>query len=294
MGPDVTNAAIPQADAPREPTPFDCARVGPAPQLMVEHAGSGELVVFLHGVGGHRQDWYGQLPAFADRYRAVTWDARGYGGSDDYPGPPTFPDFCRDLVRVLDHFGAASAHVVGLSMGGLIAQEFCALHPGRVRSLVLAGTSAGFPTLFDDAWIEGFLRLRCTPLRNGLGMADIAPANAAGLLAGTADEQVRARALDSLLKLRPHTYVKTLEVIARHRVSLDYASVSVPVLVIVGNEDGIMPPRGSRHLARAIPGAQLVILDGAGHLVNLEQPAEFNRAILDFLARRHSSTGGQN
>src|SRR5580658_7217231 len=92
--------------------------IGPAPRLAVDHQGQGELVLFMHGIGGNRTNWHDQLPACAARFHAVAWDARGYGLSDDYPGPLSYDDFCHDILRVLDHFGARKAHLVGLSMGG--------------------------------------------------------------------------------------------------------------------------------------------------------------------------------
>ena len=98
--------------------------IGPAPRIAVDHAGQGPLLVFLHGIGGQRTNWHAQLQALADRFHVVAWDARGYGASDDYDGPLAFGDFSADLVRVLDHFGAEAAHLVGLSMGGMIAQDF--------------------------------------------------------------------------------------------------------------------------------------------------------------------------
>ena len=103
-------------------------RIGPAPHIAVDHMGTGDLVVFLHGIGGNKRNWVDNLPAFAAHWHAVAWDARGYGESDDYEGPLTFTDFSHDVARVLDHFGAKKAHIVGLSMGGRIAQDFAALH----------------------------------------------------------------------------------------------------------------------------------------------------------------------
>src|SRR5207244_9204807 len=100
--------------------------------------------VLLHGIGGNKRNWHPNLAAFGQHWHAAAWDARGYGESEDYDGALDFLDFSRDLVRVLDHFGAASAHVVGLSMGGRIALYFVALHPERVRTLTLCDTHTGF------------------------------------------------------------------------------------------------------------------------------------------------------
>src|ERR1700752_3709755 len=116
-----------------------------SPRLAVEHAGAGPLVVFLHGIGSNRGKFYRQVEAVAAAgFHGAAWDARGYGESEDYEGELEFAEFSRDLVRVLDYFSAEAAHVVGVSMGGLIAQDFYRRHPRRVRSLVLAGTRNGY------------------------------------------------------------------------------------------------------------------------------------------------------
>jgi 3-oxoadipate enol-lactonase len=94
--------------------------VGERPRIAVDVIGQGPLVMFLHGNGFSRRDWHDQLHAFAPRFRAAAWDARGHGASDDYDGPYRFADACDDLARVLDHLGGEAAHLVGHSMGGRI------------------------------------------------------------------------------------------------------------------------------------------------------------------------------
>ena len=130
-------------------------RIGPEPNIAVDYMGQGPLVVFLHGIGGNRTNWHVQLPIFAKHFTAATWDARGWGDSDDYDGPLRFGDVCDDLCRVLDHFGSTSAHLVGLSMGGMIVQEFAARYPNRVGAMVLVDTNNGS---MSEAEIESFVR----------------------------------------------------------------------------------------------------------------------------------------
>ena len=113
--------------------------------------GSGPLVVFLHGIGGNRTNWHGQLDRFGDRFCVVSWDARGYGASDDSPQTLTFSDYADDLVCLLDHLQATHAHLVGLSMGGMIIQDFYGRYPGRVATLTLVDTSSGFGSLPEEA-----------------------------------------------------------------------------------------------------------------------------------------------
>ena len=162
-------------------TALQTTLIGPAPRIAVDHAGAGPLVVFLHGIGGNRTNWREQIEALSDAFLCAAWDARGYGASDDYDGPLALSQFNDDLLRVLDHFGRPAAHLVGLSMGGTIAQNFYRHHPKKVLSMVLADTRNGFQRHNS----EEFLRRREAPLLAGLTPADIAP-NLAPTLAARA------------------------------------------------------------------------------------------------------------
>lgn len=152
------------------------------PRLAYDAVGQGPLVVFLHGIGGNRSNWQDQLPALAAAgYRAVSWDARGYGLSDDYEGPLHFEDFSHDLARALDHFGVARAHLVGLSMGGRILQDFYPRYAERVASLTLVATVPGFDKSLSPEKRAEFVRLRTAPLKAGKPPVEMAPAVADSL-----------------------------------------------------------------------------------------------------------------
>ena len=148
--------------------------VGAAPRLAVSVDGGGPLVVFLHGIGGNRSHWDDQLAAFAPEFTACAPDARGYGESDDYDGPLAFADLAGDVRRVIDHFGAACAHLVGLSLGGRVARDFCLRHPDRVATLVLCNTHAGFDALAPEQ-VDAFIRSRQGPLAAGKTPREMAP-----------------------------------------------------------------------------------------------------------------------
>jgi 3-oxoadipate enol-lactonase len=188
--------------------------VGPAPRLALSVAGHGPLVVLLHGIGGHRQHWDDQLPAFGEHFTAAAWDARGYGDSDDYDGPLAFADFSADLARVLDGFGAERAHLVGLSLGGRIARDFALRHPRRVATLVLANTTAGFDTLTPEQ-VEAFIRSRRVPLESGRTLRELAPELAQNLMSPAAVPGAYPRLLASMAALRKDSYLKTIEASTR-------------------------------------------------------------------------------
>jgi 3-oxoadipate enol-lactonase len=256
--------------------------VGPAPRLALSVVGLGPLVVLLHGIGGHRQHWDDQLPAFGEHFTAAAWDARGYGDSDDYDGPLAFADFSADLLRVLDDFGAERAHLVGLSLGGRIARDFALRQPRRVATLVLANTTAGFDTLTPEQ-VEAFIRSRRVPLESGRTPRELASELAQNLMSPAAVPGAYPRLLASMAALRKDSYLKTIEASTREDRGARIEAITAPTLVVTSDEDRLYPAALAEDMARRIPGARLAVVRGAGHLSNLEQPEAFNAAVLPFL-----------
>jgi len=252
------------------------------PRIAVDQSGAGPLVILMHGIGGNRTNWHDQLPVFAAHFRAVSWDTRGYGASDDYEGPLDFGDFARDLARVLDHFRSARAHLVGLSMGGMIAMDFYSRYPERVATLTICDSLPGFNHLTAEQRRE-FIRLRQEPLLAGKEPKDIAPAVAGTLIGRSAHPGSFERLVASMSVLHKESYLKTIAGTATYQRLFELEKVAVPTHIVVGDEDRLTPPEMSRLMAQRIPGACLSLIEGAGHLSNIEQPEKFNRAVLAFL-----------
>jgi 3-oxoadipate enol-lactonase len=246
-------------------------------------AGSGPLVVFLHGIGGNRHSWDRQLAAFSRGFTAVAWDARGYGDSDDYEGPLDFADFSRDLVRVLDHFGAARSHLVGLSMGGRIARDFALRYPDRVAALVLANTSPGFDAL------SGEEQRRFVAERRNLDPEALAQR----LVSAHARPGAREELVSSFRALRRDSYLKAVEASVAQDRAARLEDIKAPTLVVTSDEDPLYPPALARAMAQRIPAVELVEIAGSGHVSNLEQPERFNQVVLEFLARRRYALHGE-
>ncbi|MGH7984714.1 MAG: alpha/beta fold hydrolase [Candidatus Binataceae bacterium] len=265
-------------------TPWKTDYVPGPPRIAVDHMGAGALVVFLHGIGGNRTNWHEQLPEFARHFHAVSWDGRGYGESEDYEGPLDFPDFSRDLSRVIGYFGAATAHLVGLSMGGVVALDFHQHYRDKVASLTICDSLPGMSGLDADQRAE-FIRLRQEPLLHGKRPADIAPVVARTLISESAPPAVFDRLVASMTALHKESYLKTIAGIADYSVNFALERIAVPCHFVVGAEDRLTPPAVSRAMAARISGAELTIIEGAGHLSNIERPAAFNRAVIDFLLR---------
>ena len=253
-------------------------------RLAVDRKGEGPLLVLLHGIGGNRTNWRDQIPVFSGHFTTVAWDARGYGLSDDYQGDLDFRDFARDLERVLDHYGAQKAHLVGLSMGGRIIQDFYEMHSNRVLSLTLCDTRSGD---FHPSWearVE-FVRLRKEPLLQGKTPAEMAPPVAETLIGPTSSREAFNRLVDSMAALHKESYIKTIEASGLQPQTLNIASIGAPTLIVCGEYDRLTPPEVSEGMHRKIRDSELVTIEDAGHLTNIENPARFNEVVLDFLLR---------
>jgi 3-oxoadipate enol-lactonase len=235
-------------------------------------------VLFLHGIGGHRRHWFFQIEALKGQFKAAAWDARGYGDSDDYEGPLRFSDFVADVIRVLDHFEAPRAHVVGLSMGGRIAREVALRHPDRLLSLTLANTSPGFDALSPEQ-VRKFVEER----------KNRTPESMKALLGSRADPGAYELLLKSFNSLRRQSYLKTLEASVSQDRAAPVENIRVRTLVVTGDEDRVYPAPIAQDMARRIPGARLVELEGCGHLSNLEQPERFNRVLMEFLQKEKAA-----
>lgn len=266
-------------------------RILSSPAIALDHGGDGEFVIFMHGIGGNRTNWADQLPVFAEHFHAAAWDARGYGDSDDYDGPLDFSDFARDLVKVLDHFGVERAHLVGLSMGGRIAQDFYALFPDRAATLSLVATFTGFKN-FSPEERQKFVDLRKKPLvEEGKEPKDIAPVVAKTLAGPHATDEQIGRLVASMSALHKESYIKTIEATTMFDRTPELEKIAVPTLLVFGENDSLTTKEMGEEMAGRIPGAEYVLVEKSGHLVNLEQPEVFNRAVLDFLLKYKGGRG---
>jgi 3-oxoadipate enol-lactonase len=264
---------------------FESRLLARSPKIAVIVAGSGEALVFLHGLGTNKTAWNAQLALFQNTHFACAWDARGYGDSDDYEGALDFArDFTGDLAAVLDDLKVQKAHLVGLSMGGLIAQCFYFAHPERVATLVLAHTFPSFGSLGDE-FVSGFVANRLQPLLNGAQPADLADASVWSLVGPSAPQSAREHLRSSLCALRKGSYTRTLQSLVRQPPPGALEEIAVPTLVLTGELDPLSQPGLARVMASRIRGSQFVIIPDCGHLSSLERPGAFNAAVRDFLTR---------
>ncbi len=245
--------------------------------------GKGEPVVLIMGLGYPADMWFRVTPVLAEQYRVVRLDNRGAGRTGDVPGAPYSVEMmAEDVLAVLDQAGETSAHVIGLSMGGLVAQELALSTPARVRSLVLAGTHPG---VADSMWEADALALLSN--RAGLTAQEAAeasiPFNYAEATPRDRIEQDWAVRLP--LACTAAGYLAQAQGTSAWTGLARLPSLRVPTLVVHGEADRLVPAANAQRIAEAVPGAELVLIAGANHLFTTDEPERTNQILLDWLGR---------
>ena len=237
-------------------------------------------LLLLHAFPLAHEMWEPQIDAFKNRLPVVAPDAPGFGASPSAE-PERWMDAAADQAAdALTAAGVDRAVVVGLSMGGYVTFAFLRRHPEMVAGLVLANTRSGADS---DAAREGRAALATRLRAEGNGfLADSPPP----LLSGEAPEALRKRVQDSIRKQPAEAIAAAaLGMAARPDSTPDLTGITVPTLVITSSADTLIPPDGTSPIAQQIPGATLVVIEGAGHLSNLEAPDKFNETLGQFIAK---------
>jgi 3-oxoadipate enol-lactonase len=240
----------------------------------------GPPIVFLHGVGGDHAAWRPQLLHFASCFRCFAWDMPGYGASP--PREMTFPALAGALAELLDALSLPRVHLVGQSLGGMIAQEFAATHGDRLLSLALIATSPAFGRS-DKDWQQKFIDDRIGALERGKTMPELARANVGRIVGSGSDPAGVEIAIACTANLPVESYKQAIRMIVGFDRRESLANIKVPTLAMAGAVDSVAPAPMMEKMAGRIPGARFVAMPGAGHLINLEQPAAFNAALGGFL-----------
>lgn len=241
-------------------------------------------LLFLHGVGGGHHAWERQVPYFGKLgYPSHAWDQPGYGRSPIVE-PYDLERVCAALALLIERLSDEPVVLVGHSMGGLIAQEAYVRHPKLVRALALCFTSPAFAGGGTE-FTKQFLAARLGPLDQGQGMADIA-ARLMPAMAGTrSDPTGLALAQKVMSGIAPDTYRKAVRLLTTFDRRKELAAIQVPTLVLSGSDDKTAPASVMEKMASKIPAADYACLQGCGHLGPMDQPDEFNAALLAFLKK---------
>ena len=246
--------------------------------------GSGPPILLIMGLSFTHEMWFRTLPAVRGRYRTIVFDNRGMGKSSVPSGPYTMARLAEDAKRVLEAAGEDSAHVVGASMGGMVAQEFAVRFPGAVRSLILACTSSSG---LRGKWPEfGSLRAKCfSPFvpRRERELALASMLYGAKTPAEKIDEDVHVRVGCGW---NARGFFNQLAGVLMWDGGSRLPRIEAPTLVVHGEEDRLVPPENGRRLARSIPNARFRLVPDAGHILTTDRPEICNEILSDFLERQ--------
>ncbi len=239
--------------------------------FVEQRGGDGVPIVFLHGVGSDKSVWLPQLEHFGRARRAIAFDYPGYGESE-LVADATGDDYASAIFAAMDTLGIDRAHVCGLSLGGVVAIAMHHAASDRCASLVIADSFAMHPegqAIYDRS------------IAASHDIRGLAEARVGALLVS---EKPRAEVIETMAAIDPQAYRIGAQAVWLADQRERAAAIRVPTLILVGDADAITPPALSEELASLIPGSRCQVIEGASHLANLDKPAEFNRAIDDFLS----------
>lgn len=245
-----------------------------------DEAGAGPAAIALHGIGGDASSFAPQMGALP--VRLIAWSMPGYRGS--LPGRLTFPALSEALERLMDGLGLESAHLIGHSIGGMVAQDFALRHPARARSLALIGTTPAFGGR-DPAFAEAFLTARLAPLEAGMTMAEMARAAAPEVCGPGAPAAVLAAVARPMAAVPEPVWRDILRCLTTFDRRAETGRLSMPACLIAGSEDRNAPAKTMEKMAAAMPDAAYHLIEGAGHMINLEAPERVNAILTAFYRR---------
>jgi len=264
----------------------------PGFRMRYEEYGDGDPFLLINGLGSDLTEWLYQVPTFSGRFRVIVFDNRGAGNSESPPGPYTTARMADDAAALLDALGIPQAHLLGVSLGGMIAQQFALRHPGKLNRLVVACTSPG-----------GGLSVRPSPEALAAFVRDPAVDLEAQIrrtipwLYSERYRRERPEEVEAFVRRRLASPADEAGIASQLAAGIGHDAgdrlkeIAAPTLVITGTADRLVPPENSKRIAERIPGARLVLLPDAPHRLFAENAAEFNREVLTFLREESGRSG---
>ena len=247
--------------------------------LYYESMGDGPPVLLIHGLGGRSSDWEYQIPELARSHRVIAMDVRGHGRSAKPHGPYSLKQFAADAVMLLRELEAAPAHVVGLSMGGMIAFQMAVDSPDAVRSLTIVNSG---PAMILRKFSQRALIQSRYAIVRLFGMRALAKMVAGPLFPKPEQAALRKKFEDHLAENDPGAYLSSLRAIDGWSVADRIGAIRCPVLVVASDQD-YTPVEWKRAYASQIPDARVVVVENSRHAMPIDQADRFNRVVLEFL-----------
>ena len=259
--------------------------------------GKGEAVVLIMGLGANKESWFMNMPALSKQYRVIAFDSRGVGATDRSGEFYTMGRMAADTVGLLDVLGIDKTHIVGVSLGSMIAQEVAIRFPLRVNKLILAATTPGM----SDAANKDFWDKKTAEMRRNTGLGEDFNERIVND-PGSLDVvkimvRITAYAFNRLVfripmvlgaryyfnKVGPSGVLDQLRAVSKHNTIDRLDQIKAPTLVMAGTDDKIVPIEFSRIVAQHIPGAKFLMFEGGSHSFFMERSKRFNREVIEFL-----------
>lgn len=247
---------------------------------QIDGAPEAPALLLIHSIGSTRELWAGQMAAFSAAFRVIRYDARGHGRSSVPPGDYTIEQLGQDALAVLDHAGVQSAHLCGLSLGGITALWMAVHAPARIERLIVANTAARIATA--DVWTQRMALVR----EQGMAAAAEAAMQRWFSPAFRERDPTSVRAFRTMVEgMNADGYLGCCAALRDADLRDRIGEVTAPTLAIAASEDAATPPENLGFIHARIAGARLITLPG-GHMSNVEQPGRFTAAVMDFVEER--------
>lgn len=252
-------------------------------------SGEGEPLVLIHGLGSSKRDWELQIPFFSQWYRVIAFDLRGHGKTTVIPGPYSISMFAADTAALLESLNASPAHIVGISLGGIIAFQLYFEFPQTVKSLTIANS---YPEIVLNKLKDNLEFWRRMILLRISGMRTLAKVQSRRLFPRPDQKMIRDIARQRIAENSTRVYIDTIKAMKGWSV-VDYLpEIYRPTMIIAADQDYVLPEQKRKHVS-LIPEAEFVILENSRHASPVDQPEVFNKIVLDFLAK-HSNLNNAN
>lgn len=251
-------------------------------ELYYEITGQGQPLIFIHGLGSSARDWELQVAFFSRDFQVVTYDVRGHGRSDKPPGPYSVQLFADDTAELIRSLGIAPAHVVGISMGGMIAFQLAVDAPELVRSLVIVNSA---PELIFHSIRDRLQFSQRLLIVRMLGMRQMGAVLSARLFPKPDHQELRRTLVERWAQNDKRAYLDSLRALVGWSVSEGLGDIETPTLVIAADED-YTPVSAKEAYVWKMPHSELVVITDSRHATPAEQPEAFNSTVAEFLARQ--------
>jgi 3-oxoadipate enol-lactonase len=249
--------------------------------LYYEVTGKGQPLLFIHGLGDSTQTWEKQVSFFSKSYEVVTFDVRGHGQSDKTAGPYSIDLFAGDTASLIRALQIAPCHVVGLSLGGMIAFQLAVSDPGLLRTMTIVNSG---PAMILRTFKQRFEIYRRLFLIRALGMRTMGNFISSRLFPKQEQTELRRLVADRIAQNDKRAYLDSTRALVGWSVAEHLGAISCPTLVISGDQDYTPVALKEAYVAK-MPQAELVVIKDSRHVTHMDQPEEFNKVLLAFLSR---------